>query len=152
DEPIPLRDNPSPVDPETEFPSQRKDAAGPAVHPLGHLAFFDRVHPELGDRFQEIPPHGSDSALTRRALHRSLRRTLPWMDSGSRTADTQWSSPPKARTHREKAAQTASQVAEPRRAASLPVGASDSSMPTAPGRPSRGERGPPTHGPSSSRQ
>src|SRR3989454_8556157 len=150
DEPIPLRDNPSAVDPETEFPSERKDAACPAVHPLRHLAFPDRVHPELRDRFQKIPPHGSGSALTRRASHRSLRRTLPLMDSGSRTADRRWSSPPEARSHQEKAAQTASQVAGPRRAAAPPGGGSDSYRPTAPGKPRRGERGPPTHGPSSS--
>src|SRR5439155_7472644 len=151
-EPIALRDNPSPVDSETEFPSERKDAAGPAVHPLRHLAFLDRVHPELRDRFQKIPPHGSGSALTRRASHRSLRRTLPLMDSGSRTADTQRSSPPEAPWNPEKPAEAASQGAGPRRAAPLPLGATDSSMPTAPGPPRRDERGPPTHGPSSSRQ
>src|SRR5207249_10599715 len=119
------------VDSEAEFPPEREDTAGPAFHPLRHLAFLDRVHPELRDRFQKIPPHGSGSALTRRASHRSLRRTLPLMDSGSRTADTQWSSPPEAPWHQEKPAKAPSQGAGPRRAAPLPVGATDSSMPTA---------------------
>src|SRR5207249_6097014 len=120
-EPITFRDNVSPVYVEVEVPPEKEDTPSPAVHPLRHLAFLDRVHPELRDRFQKIPPHGSGSALTRRASHRSLRRTLPWMDSGRRTADRGSSSPPKARSHREKAAQAASQVAGPRRAAPLPV-------------------------------
>src|SRR3989441_8883857 len=152
DEPTPLRDNPSPIDSEAEFPPEREDTAGPAVHPLRHLAFFDRVHPELGDRFQKIPPHGSGSALTRRASHRSLRRTLPLMESGSRTADTQWSSPPEAPWHQEKPAKAASQGAGPRRAAPRPARATDSSIPTAPAPPRPEEPGPPTPGASASRQ
>src|SRR2546428_5316241 len=74
------------------------------------------------------------------------------MARGSRPGEGQGSSPPKAGSHEEKAARAASEGGGPRRAAPLPVGASDSSTPTAPGRPRRDERGPPTHGPSSSRQ
>ena len=44
-----------PVDSETEFPSEREDAAGPAVHPLRHLAFFDRVQPEFARSFSNDP-------------------------------------------------------------------------------------------------
>jgi len=89
-EPIPLRDNPSPVDSETEFPSERKDTSGPAVHPLSHLALLIGTSGVARSSSQD-PSHRSCSRLRGRASHRSLRRTRPLVGSRSRTAGTRWS-------------------------------------------------------------
>src|SRR2546422_491892 len=64
-----VRNDPCPVDPEAEFPTQGKDATSPSVEPLGHLTFSDRVHPELRDLVHENP----------------LRRTVPRLHEDSGT-------------------------------------------------------------------
>src|SRR5438128_2108205 len=69
DEPVGVRNDPCPVDPEAEFPTEGKDSTSPSVEPFGYLPFSDRVHPELRDRVHENP----------------LRRTVPRLHEDSGT-------------------------------------------------------------------